>query len=155
WLNGQKVADAKDVRGAYRIYEFNVSTLVLPGQSNVLAVETFAPTEKDLGINWVDWNPAPPDKNMGLWGDVYFSASGVVSVRNPQVVTHFLDTSLQQADLTVMAQVHNSSENQVKGVLEALVDEIRVRQDMMLQAKETRSVSFAADQFAELRMKQP
>jgi exo-1,4-beta-D-glucosaminidase len=31
----------------------------------VLAVETFAPTEKDLGINWVDWNPCPPDKDMG------------------------------------------------------------------------------------------
>ena len=29
--------------------------------------ETFAPTEKDLGINWVDWNPCPPDKDMGLW----------------------------------------------------------------------------------------
>ena len=36
----------------------------------MLAVETFAPTEKDLGINWVDWNPCPPDKDMGLWGAV-------------------------------------------------------------------------------------
>ena len=27
-----------------------------------------------MGINWVDWNPAPPDKDMGLWGAV----SGVV-----------------------------------------------------------------------------
>jgi exo-1,4-beta-D-glucosaminidase len=33
----------------------------------VLAVEVFAPTEKDLAINWVDWNPAPADKNLGLW----------------------------------------------------------------------------------------
>jgi exo-1,4-beta-D-glucosaminidase len=155
WLNGQKVADAKDVRGAYRIYEFDVSALALPGQSNVLAVETFAPTEKDLGINWVDWNPAPPDKNMGLWGDVYLSASGAVSVRHPQVITHFLDSSLQQADLTVMVQLYNASEKPVHGVLESLVGEIRVRQEVTLQAKETRSVSFAADQFAELRMKQP
>src|SRR6185295_9173619 len=93
--------------------------------------------------------------NMGLWGDVYVSASGAVSVRHPQVITHFLDSSLQQADLAVMVQLYNASEKPVHGVLESLVDEIRVRQEVTLQAKGTRSVSFAADQFAELRMKQP
>ena len=81
WLNRRKLADAKDVAGAYRTYEFNVSSFVLPGEANVLAVETFAPTEKELGINWVDWNPAPPDKNMGVWADVSLSTSGPVSVR--------------------------------------------------------------------------
>ncbi len=50
WINGKKVADAKDVAGAYRIYEFDVSSLVRLG-SNALAVEVFAPTEKELGIN--------------------------------------------------------------------------------------------------------
>ena len=66
WLNGHKIADAKEVAGAYRTYEYEVSAQLTPGQSNSLAVETFAQTEKDLGINWVDWNPAPPDKDMGL-----------------------------------------------------------------------------------------
>ncbi len=46
---------------------------------NALAVETIAQTEKDLGINWVDWNPAPPDKDMGLWRGVYVEGSGVGS----------------------------------------------------------------------------
>ena len=41
-----------------------------PGKTNVLAVQIFAPTETDLAITFVDWNPAPPDKNMGLWRDV-------------------------------------------------------------------------------------
>jgi exo-1,4-beta-D-glucosaminidase len=155
WLNGRKVAAARDVAGAYRIYEFSVSSFALPGEVNVLAVETFAPTEKELGINWVDWNPAPPDKNMGLWGDVYLSTSGPVSVRHPQVVTHFPDSSLQQADLTVMAQLHNPTEKPVQGVLEALVSRRRIRQDVTLQPKETRSISFGPEQFAELRVKQP
>ena len=54
--------------GAYRTYDFDVTEFLKPGKTNVLAVETFAPTEKDLGINWVDWNPCPPDKDMGLVG---------------------------------------------------------------------------------------
>ena len=91
WLNGHKIADAKDVAGAYRTYEYEISASLTPGQSNSLAVETFAQTEKDLGINWVDWNPAPPDKDMGLWRPVYLQASGPVAIRYPQVITHFPD----------------------------------------------------------------
>ncbi len=64
WLNGQKIADSTQVQGAYRTYEFDVTKMLKPGHENVLAVETFAPTPTDLGINWVDWNPCPPDKDM-------------------------------------------------------------------------------------------
>ena len=109
WLNGHKIADAKDVAGAYRTYEYEISAQLTPGQSNSLAVETFAQTEKDLGINWVDWNPAPPDKDMGLWRPVYLQASGPVAIRYPQVVTHFPTTSLAQANLGIEAELHNAT----------------------------------------------
>jgi len=89
WLNGRKLADAKDVAGAYRIYEFDATPLIYEERTNVLAVEIFAPGAKDFGINFVDWNPTPPDKDMGLWRDVYLMASGPVRVRYPEVVTHF------------------------------------------------------------------
>jgi exo-1,4-beta-D-glucosaminidase len=101
WLNGRKLADANDVAGAYRIFELDAAPLIDQDRTNVLAVEVFAPTAKDLGINFVDWNPTPPDKDMGLWRDVYLMASGLVRVRYPEVVTHFPGDSLQRADLTV------------------------------------------------------
>ena len=81
WLNGQKIADSTKVAGAYRTYDFDVTDALKPGKINVLAVETFAPTEKDLGINWVDWNPCPPDKDMGLWGAVDLVSTGTVTLR--------------------------------------------------------------------------
>ena len=90
WLNGHKIADGSTVAGAYRTYDFDVTELLKPGR-NVLAVETFAPTEKDLGINWVDWNPCPPDKDMGLWGEVDLVTTGTVTLRSPLAVTHFTD----------------------------------------------------------------
>ena len=83
WLNGHSIADSSTVAGAYRTYDFDVTDLLKPGKANVLAVETFAPTENDLGINWVDWNPCPPDKDMGLWGEVDLVTTGPVTVARP------------------------------------------------------------------------
>jgi len=70
-FNGHKVEDATDVAGAYRCYEFDVSKFLQPGKTNALAVEVFAPGKYDLGITWVDWNPTPPDKDMGIWKEVF------------------------------------------------------------------------------------
>ena len=70
WINGQQLAASTEVAGAYRTYEFDVTRLLKPGKENAIAVQTFAPTEHDLAINWVDWNPCPPDKDMALTGDV-------------------------------------------------------------------------------------
>ena len=79
WLNGKQVVNSDQVAGAWRTYEFNVTDAVKPGAANVLAVEVYSPTDTDLAITFVDWNPAPPDKNMGLWRDVYFSTTGPVA----------------------------------------------------------------------------
>ena len=91
WLNGHQIADSNSVAGAYRTYEFDVTKYLAPnGGANVLAVQTIAQTEKDLGINFVDWNPSPPDKDMGLWREVYLRESGPVTLRYPAVFTHFI-----------------------------------------------------------------
>ena len=95
WVNGKRIVDSTQVAGAYRTYEFDITRQRLPGKANVVAVETFAPTETDLGINWVDWNPCPPDKDMGLWGAVDLITSGPVSVRSPLVVTHLADDAVR------------------------------------------------------------
>ena len=87
WLNGKQIAKSDDVAGAWRTYEFNITDAAKPGAENVLAVQVFAPTEHDLAITFVDWNPAPPDKNMGLWREVYLTTSGPVALRYPTVVS--------------------------------------------------------------------
>jgi len=99
WVNGHKIADSSSIAGSYRTYDFDVTDAVTPGKANVIAIETFAPKEKDLGINWVDWNPCPPDKDMGLWGSVDLVETGPVTVRSPMATTHFSDSSLSRADL--------------------------------------------------------
>jgi len=155
WLNGHKIADTTAVAGAYRSYDFDVTAFLKPGKTNVLAVETFAPTEKDLGINWVDWNPCPPDKDMGLWGAVDLVATGEVTVRSPLAVTHFKDAALDSADLTVYAELHNATDRAVKGIASGEAAGVRFEQPVELAPNEDRTIVFTPELFPQLRVQDP
>jgi len=155
WLNGKQVADAKAVAGAYHIQEFDITSFVRAGK-NTLAVQVYAPTENDFAINFVDWNPTPPDKNMGLWGDVYLTTSGPVTVRYPQVITHLPGNSLDMAQLTVNADLHNLTDKPVEGTLVAELGAGQtIKQPVKLEANEVRTVTFTPDQYQALVVKNP
>src|ERR1700687_2576215 len=151
WINGQKVEDANDVAGTYRSYEFNVSKFLKPGKENALAVEVFAPGKDDLGITWVDWNPTPPDKDMGIWKEVFLRSSGDVTLRNP-FVSSKLEADYKNAALTISADLRNVSNHAVSGVLRAEVDGKQVSQQLSLSAGEAKTVSFAPEQYTQLRL---
>ncbi len=154
WLNGQKIADAQDVAGTFRVFEFDVSKQLLPGKTNTLAVEVFAPDKGDLGITWVDWNPTPPDKDMGLWKDVYLTSSGDVSLRAPFVASKLGD-NYTTAALTISADLRNTTNQAVKGALHAEVEGISVEQPFELQPSEVKTVAFAPEQYPQLRLAHP
>src|SRR5260221_2684595 len=151
WLNGQKIADANEVAGTFATFEFNVSKALHPGKTNALAVEIFAPGENDQGITWVDWNSTPPDKDMGIWKEVFLRSSGDVSLRNP-FVTSKLDSGYRNAALTISADLRNVSNHIVNGVFRAEVDGKQVSQQVSLNASETKTVSFAPEQYAQLML---
>ncbi len=155
WLNGHRIADGSEVAGAYRTYRLDVTEFLAPGKENVLAVKVTAPTEKDLGINWVDWNPAPPDKDMGLWGAVALVESGAVTVESPLVVTHFPDATLDTAELTVYAELHNATDKTVKGTVAGTAAGAPFEQAVELGPHEDRTVVFAPEQFPALRIHNP
>src|SRR5204863_8121903 len=117
---------------AFRTYEFNITDFVQPGARNTLALEITAPTETDLGINWVDWNPTPPDKNLGLWREVFITTSGPVALRYPQVVTHLDQANLDTARLTVNAELSNATDQPVTGILRGSFERITFEQPVAL-----------------------
>lgn len=155
WLNGQQIAKASDVAGTYRTYEFDVTRALRPGGVNVLAVEVFAPTEKDLAVNWVDWNPAPADKNMGLWREVYLTSSGPVVMRHPFVATRIDARTLQSAEVTMKVTLQNTTDRPVNARLDAGIDAIRIQRDVDLAPSETRVVTLAPGDFPALRIARP
>jgi exo-1,4-beta-D-glucosaminidase len=154
WLNGQKIADANDVAGTFATFEFNVSKSLHSGGPNALAVEVSAPGKNDLGITWVDWNPTPADKDMGIWKEVFLTTSGEVSLRNP-FVSSKLESDYKAAALTISADLRNASDHPVNGVLHAEVDGKQLSQQVSLAAGESKTVSFAPEQYAELKLANP
>jgi exo-1,4-beta-D-glucosaminidase len=148
WLNGKQIASSDEVAGAWRTWEFNITDAARAGAENVLAVQVFAPTDTDLAITFVDWNPAPPDKNMGLWREVYLTSSGPVAVRYPAVVSH-VDTA-GNARLTVTAQLKNALRQPVKGTLKGHIDKLEFSQEVELAAGESKDVAFEPEKFSQL-----
>jgi exo-1,4-beta-D-glucosaminidase len=154
WLNGKQIAKDDDVAGAWRTYEFNVTAAAKPGVENVLAVQTYAPTDHDLAITFVDWNPAPPDKNMGLWREVYLTTSGPVALRYPTVVSK-LNLPNEGARLTVTAQIRNATSQAVKGKLKGQIERVTFEQDVDLAPNESKDVTFTPEQFPQLEATHP
>ena len=155
WLNGKQIAKSEDVAGAWRTYEFNITSLAKPGGENTLAVQAFSPTDHDLAITFVDWNPAPPDKNMGLWREVYLTTSGPVALRYPTAVSKLNLPSNDSAQLTVTAQVKNGTDQPVKGKLKGQIESVSFEQDVELGPNEAKDVTFTADKFTQLTFSNP
>jgi exo-1,4-beta-D-glucosaminidase len=155
WFNGERVAGSDEVAGAFRRYEFDVTRLVHPGGPNALAVEVIAPEPHDLAFMWVDWNPTPADKNMGLWDDVELTESGPMAIRNPHVVSRLPLPSLASADLTVTTEVWNVTDRPVSGVLRGRIEAIRFEKPVSLGPRERTTVRFTPAEVPALRITQP
>ena len=153
WLNGKQIAKATEVAGAWRTYEFNVTDVAKVGAENVLAMQVMAPTETDLAITFVDWNPAPPDKNMGLWREVYVATSGPVAVRYPAVVSHV--DAARDATLLVTAQLKNGSNQPVHGTLKGAIGKIEFQQNVDLAPNESKDVVFDPAHVPQLNLRKP
>ncbi|HEY0713270.1 MAG TPA: glycosyl hydrolase family 2, partial [Polyangia bacterium] len=154
WLNGKKLGDAKDIVGAWRVFDLNATSFVVPGKENVLAVEVFAQKRADLGITFVDWNPTAPDKNMGLWRKVSLRATGPVAVRYPAVMTRLSQIS-DEAALTVAAVVENGSDKTVTGILRGRIEDVTFEQSVTLEPGEVKDVAFEAPKYPQLVFKKP
>jgi len=155
WMNGRQIASSDRMAGTWRLFEFDVTAVARPGDTNVLAIEVFPPQPHDLAITLVDWAPMPPDKEMGIWRDVRITATGPVALRYPAVFTRLNLPSAGGAELTVRAELKNAANHPVDGVLKGKVENIEFSQPVRLDAHETRVVHFTPEKFAQLKIANP
>jgi len=155
WINGARIANSDEVVGAFRRYEFDVTSLLRPGARNAVAVEAFAPEPHDLAFMWVDWNPTPADKNMGLWDEVYLTDSGSIALRHPHVVTKLDLPSLDAAQLTVSVEAWNTTDRPVKGVVRGAIEAIQFAQAVELGPRERKTLRFTPAEGPGLNMAKP
>ncbi|MBV9574082.1 MAG: beta galactosidase jelly roll domain-containing protein [Acidobacteriales bacterium] len=154
WLNGAKIANEKDVAGMMRLFTFPVKERLAASGANVLAVEVFAPGSHDLAMTWVDWNPTPPDKNLGLWKDVYLTSAGDVSLQHPFVSSR-LENDYRAASLTITAELRNSTPRPATSNVSVEIEGTRIEQELELGPSETKTVAFTPERFPQLKLAHP
>ena len=95
-LNGKPIVprNGTGMVGTLRYFDFDISTLRDDKNANVLSVRLqrphdwpMEPNSTELAMPFLDWNPEPPDGNLGIWRDIELTMfpSVPVSIRFPLV----------------------------------------------------------------------
>jgi beta-galactosidase/beta-glucuronidase len=191
WLNGHPVADSKEIVGMFGnwalditepSYMEGVNTLVikiypldypgLPAEPQLEAFGTFGLNGGPTGdiaknvtmqssVGW-DWIPAVRDRNMGIWQDVSLTATGLVDIRNPRIVTDLPLPKVDKAQLSISTEAVNLSDSEKKGVVVVKIStadleesEIVLKKRVDLEPKETRQILLGSNSYPELVMQNP
>ncbi|RPF30787.1 glycosyl hydrolase 2 galactose-binding domain-containing protein [Streptomyces sp. TLI_185] len=155
YVNGDQVATAKDVTGAYTHHELDVTSLVHAGSNTVAFRIQPNDPDKNLTMGWIDWLQPPPDENMGIVRDVLVRRGGPIALRDAHVVTRLDVPSLASADLTVKAQARNDSGAPATTTVSGSIGTTTFEKTLTLAAHETKTVSFGPSDVPGLHMTSP
>jgi len=143
WLNGHRIASQPELRGAYPVHEFDVTRWAHDGV-NTLAMRVHpADPQLDFSMGWVDWNPQPPDNNMGPWRGVDIVQTGPIELRFPAVTTDLSLPDLSRAALTVKAQVRNLDNVPHDAIVAGDVAGVSLQQKVHLEAGQAQTIAFS------------
>jgi exo-1,4-beta-D-glucosaminidase len=149
WLNSHCIASANEVRGAFRRFQFDISKFVSEG-ANALALEVVPPKPGDFSTGFVDWNPPPPDQNMGIFRTVGLRFCQGVSIERPFVQTRLNLQTLDEAALTVTAELANHGQHSISGILEGEIESLRFNKVVHIEPQEQKTV-----ELTDLKIKNP
>lgn len=143
WLNGHKIADHAATMGAYPVREFDVTPWLREGV-NTLAMRVHpADPQRDFSMGWVDWNPEPPDNNMGPWRGVDIVQTGPVELRFPAVIPDLSLPDLARASLTVKVDAINLDSAPRDAIVTGKVAGVSLQRKIHLAPGQALTVAFS------------
>ena len=176
FLNGEKLGR---IEGGFMRGRFDVTDKLIIGQPNALAVriekndtpgsckqKTLESPGKNGGalgadnptyhasIGW-DWIPTIRGRNTGIWGNVYLTTTGSVTVENPFVTTDLPLSDNSRADLTVGVDLVNHQPRAAKGTLRGRIGDITFEHPVHLEASATQHIKIDSNMYPQLRLKDP
>lgn len=153
FLNGKQIANSGEIETAFKQFKIDVSEYIVKGK-NALAVEIIPPVKGDLTIGFVDWNPTPSDRNMGIWREVILQQTGNTIIDGLLVETNLDTNSLLEARIGISVWFENKGDKTEVELL-ASFDSINIRKSVLLEKGERRKVTLDANEFGELLIKNP
>jgi exo-1,4-beta-D-glucosaminidase len=155
WLNGNLIADQAAVAGAYPVHELDVTRWVHAG-TNILALRVHpGDPRSSLSMGWVDWNPTPPDNNMGPWRGVDIVRRGPVEIGSPQATSTLPLPDLSRAALTVKVQARNLDASAHDATITGVVAGVSLKRTIHLDPGQAQTVSFSPKGDPGLNLKSP
>ncbi len=176
WLNGQSLGS---IKGAFIRGSFDVTDAVKNEGSNVLAVRVSPPPHPGIpheqsikggpgengglmcldGPTFVategwDWIPAIRDRDTGIWQPVTLTATSIVRIGDPQVVTTLPLPDTSRANVEIAVPLENLSSAAVTGTLQAAFGDVSVTKKVAL-APGKNSVQLSPSEFAQLNVQHP
>ncbi len=176
FFNGQKLGR---IEGGFMRGKFDVTRLLRPGAANALAVriiknatpgsvkeKMLAETEANGGalgadnptmhasIGW-DWIPTVRGRNTGIWGDVYLTTTGAVTIEKPFVSTTLPLPDVSRADVSVEVTLRNHEQNEISGTLRGQFGEVKFEKQVSVPAASDAVVKLNPSTTPTLRLKNP
>ena len=176
WLNGKLLGAMK---GAFRRGSFDVTSVLKPGQTNVLAVRISPPPHPGIpqeqsilggpgenggfqaldGPTFVategwDWIPGVRDRNSGIWQPVTLRITQGLKLGDTQVVTTFKNHDTSRAAVEIAVPVTNLSSSPVDASLTATIEKITVPKSVTLPPGDS-VVKLTPAEFPQLNLDHP
>lgn len=176
WLNGKLLGT---IEGAFRRGSFDVTSLLKPGQSNILAVRISPPPHPGIpqeqsilggpgenggalaldGPTFVategwDWIPAVRDRNSGIWQPVTLRITRALKIGDAQVVTTFKNHDTTRAAIEIAVPVTNLSSGPIDATLAVSIEKIAVRKSVTLPPGDS-VVKLTPAEFTQLNLDHP
>jgi hypothetical protein len=176
YLNGERLGR---IEGAFTRGRFDVTGKLRPGQANALAVrieknrtpgstkeKTIAGFDSNGGalgadnptfhasIGW-DWMPAVRGRDIGIWNNVYLTASGPVTIEDPLVSTTLPLPDTSRADVALELTLRNHEPRPVAGKLRVRFGEAAFEVPVTVAASSAQVLQLDPAAHVELRLKNP
>ena len=152
WVNGKKVVGNETFAGSFRMFTYNINDFIKEGD-NTLALKLVQYANGEYSVGFCDWNPLPPDRSMGIFREVALEVNDGIKIRSPFVFSKVDTTTKSGADLYIQAEIVNSTDQPVDGIIRIDYEVGKVEKAVKIGAHDTLSYRFKPNEFSQLTVK--
>ncbi len=107
----------------------------------------------EYSIGFVDWNPLPIDRNMGIFREAFLEVNEGIKIRSPFVWSKVNKENQKDADLFIQSELINSGSESVSGTLKVDYELGVIEKKVEIKPGETLTCSFSPEEFPQLSVK--
>ncbi len=123
WINGKLVENKNTITGMFKQYQLNITPYLQKGD-NVLAIKVYPPKPGDFRIGFTDWNPNPPDRDMGIYRDVQIRLNNGLEIKKPFIRTELNSPDNTEAKLAIQLTAINHQAEAVFAIITIKIDDL-------------------------------